>query len=149
MKRTEQSRSSARDRVGTYDPNIQVLFDAMARGLVAGDGGAVAGMWRAPALVLGEGDERLVGSDAEIRSFFGSAREQYNQRGIGDTRADVQRLEWLNPSIALVEVRWPYLDGKGNELGGETSTYLLKRDDSGNFKLRVAVMHGSAEGSPL
>jgi hypothetical protein len=49
--------------------------------------------------------------------------------------------------LALVEVRWPYLDGQGNEVGEEVSTYVLRRDDTGALKVQVALMQGvSPEG---
>jgi hypothetical protein len=41
----------------------------------------------------------------------------------------------------MVRVRWPYLTPDGREMGAETSTYTLARQD-GDWKLRVAVMHG-------
>ena len=47
--------------------------------------------------------------------------------------------------MALARVRWPWLDAEGHELGSETSSYLLKRDESGEFKLRVAVRHGGEQ----
>lgn len=46
----------------------------------------------------------------------------------------------------MVEVRWPYLDADGEERGEETSTYTLRRNDRGELRLRVAVMHGASEG---
>jgi hypothetical protein len=49
--------------------------------------------------------------------------------------------------LALVEVRWPYLDGQGNEVGEEVSTYALRRDETGALKVQVALMQGvSPEG---
>ena len=83
-------------------------------------------------------------SAEEVDKFFGGAKEQYNQRGISDTRAEVLGLAWITPRIALVDVRWPYLDQDGNEVGEEASSYVLRRDDSGQLKLHVAIMRGEA-----
>jgi hypothetical protein len=47
-----------------------------------------------------------------------------------------------------VEVRWPYLDEQGKEVGEETSTYALRRDETGILKLQTAIMHGAAEQPP-
>ena len=123
---------------------VQAFLARIARALTAGDGKTVAGMWAIPALVLGDDDVRAVGTLQEVEQLFGGAKEQYNARGITDTRADILELKWLTPRMALVEVRWPYLDEEGNEVGEEVSTYSLRRDETGALKVQVALMHGSA-----
>jgi hypothetical protein len=126
------------------DQEVQELLDRMARALTAGDGRTVATMWETPAMVVGEQGVQAVSAAQEIEAFFSGARAQYNARGITDTRADIRRLHWVNDRIALVTVRWPYLDARGEEIGEESSTYTLRRDEQGKLKLRVAVMHGEA-----
>ena len=126
---------------------IQAVLNQLSHALTAGDGRTAAVFWQAPALVLGDDHELAVAAPAEFERFFGGAREHYHQRGITDTHADIVRLEWITGRIALVTVRWPYLDAQGNELGGETSTYVLRRDDDGALKLRVALMHGEEADS--
>ena len=91
---------------------------------------------------------RAVTSIDDVRTFFGAAREQYNEHGVTDTRAELVRVEWLTPQIATVEVHWPHLDAKGNEIGGERSTYTLRRDEHGALKIRVAVMLGEDTPHP-
>jgi hypothetical protein len=44
-----------------------------------------------------------------------------------------------------VTVRWPYLDGNGDEKGAESSTYTLCRDEDGELKIRVIVMRGVSD----
>lgn len=129
------------------DSRIQNLLDQVAKAVTAGDGQMAATFWRTPAFVIGDEHELVVTSQQEIEQFFSGSKEQYNQRGITDTRADIQRLDWITDRIALVEVRWPYLDASGKEVGEETSTYLFKRDgdSAGELKLRLAVMHGEAK----
>lgn len=144
--RTTEARMGKRAvAMAEKDSRIQNLLDQLAKALTAGDGRTAATFWRTPAFVIGDEHERVVASQQEVEQFFSGSKEQYNQRGITDTRADIQRLDWITDRIALVEVRWPYLDAKGNEVGEETSTYLFKRDDSGELKLRLAIMHGAAE----
>lgn len=121
---------------------VQAFLARIARALTEGDGRTVAGMWAVPALVLGDDDVRAVGTLSEVEQFFGGAKEQYNAQGIMDTRAEVLELKWLTPRMALVEVRWPYLDGQGNEVGEEVSTYALRRDETGALKVQVALMQG-------
>jgi len=80
----------------------------------------------------------------EVQRFFSGAKDQYNKMGITDTRADIVRLSWATHRIAIVQVRWPYLDARGEEVGEETSTYTLKRNQAGELKLCAAVMHGAS-----
>ena len=40
--------------------------------------------------------------------------------------------------------RQRHLDARGEEVGEETSTYTLKRNEAGDLKLCAAVMHGAA-----
>ena len=93
---------------------------------------------------LGDQQVHAVATHQEVAGFFGGAREQYNQRGITDTRAEILDLRWPTDRMAIAVVRWPYLDAQGREKGTETSTYVLRRDERGALKLRVAVMHGAA-----
>jgi len=123
---------------------VQSLLDRMARALTAGEGRAVAKMWETPAFVLGDQMAMTVSSEADLEQFFSGAKEQYNAKGISDTRAEIVRLDWPTQRIAIVQVRWPYLDAQASTRGSETSTYTLRRDDSGKLRLRVAVMHGAA-----
>jgi hypothetical protein len=123
---------------------VQQVLDQMARALISGDGRAVARLWEPPALVLSDQEVHSVASSEEVEKFFGGAKDQYNQMGIVDTRPDIQRLTWPTRRMAIVDVRWPWLDANGRESGSETSTYTFRRDDSGQLKLRVVVMHGVA-----
>jgi ketosteroid isomerase-like protein len=137
---TEGSSKAADDD----DADVQALLDRMAKALTAGDARTVASLWETPALVVG--DEMLMAARTpeEVERFFSGAKDQYNKMGITDTRADIVRLTWATGRIAIVQVRWPYLDAHGEEVGEETSTYTLKRNQRGELKLCAAVMHGTA-----
>ena len=126
------------------DEVVQRFFDRFARALTAGDGRSIARMWSVPALVLGDTMVQAVGNYDEVERFFSGAKDQYNAQGITDTRAEVQRIEWLTRRIAVVDVRWPYLDAAGVERGQESSTYVLRRDDSGELKMQAILMRGAA-----
>jgi ketosteroid isomerase-like protein len=124
------------------DVAVQDFLDRFAGALTAGDAATVASLWETPALVLGDEMAQVVGSRQEVERFFAGAKDEYNKRGISGTRADIQGLDWATDRIAIVTVRWPYLDSSGRERGEESSTYILRRDDQGNLKLRAAVMRG-------
>jgi hypothetical protein len=126
------------------EADVQDFLDRMARALTAGDARTVAAMWETPSLVLGDEMLLAVRTNAEVERFFSGAKDQYNKMGITDTRADIVRLTWATHRIAIVQVRWPYLDARGEEVGEETSTYTLRRNQEGQLKLCAAVMHGAA-----
>lgn len=125
------------------DAQVQSLLEDLARAVTTGNGEGAAECWGVPAFVIGDEHEQAVMSLREVADFFAAAREHYNARGVGDTRPQVQSLQWISADLALVEVRWPWLDVQGEEAGSEASTYLLKRDRAGVLKLRVAIMHGA------
>ncbi|HVK27853.1 MAG TPA: hypothetical protein VM575_05910 [Nocardioides sp.] len=125
--------------------SVQQFFEQFGRALTAGDGTAIAGMWDTPAFVLADEGARTIASTDEIATFFDGVRAQYESRGIVDTRADLLWEEWLTERIVMVEVRWPYLDAAGHELGEELSTYTLRLDDSGALRVRIVVTHGVSQ----
>ena len=126
------------------DAEVERLLEHLGSAVTAGDGQAVAELWAVPAMVLGDHDVRSVATREEIASFFGNAREEYNAQGIVGTRAEVRNLTWITRELALVEVRWPYLTEERLEKGSETSTYVLRRDESGALRIQVAITHGAA-----
>ena len=125
---------------GTHN-EVRQFLDRLAKALTRGDT-AVGALWQTPALVLGDAAVHSVGSIDELERFFAGAKQHYNDQGIVDTRGEIVSLHWPTERIAIAEVRWPYLDAQGREQGAETSTYTLRRDDDGELRLRVAVMHG-------
>jgi hypothetical protein len=127
---------------GTEDREVQTFFDNFGRSLTAGDARTVAKMWAVPAYVIGDNGAQDVSTRDEVEQFFTGAKEQYNKRGITDTRAEIFGLEWVTDRIVVADVRWPYLDERGEEKGSEASTYTLRRDDNGELKLHVALMRG-------
>lgn len=121
---------------------VQDFLDRFGEALTAGHGEAIAEMWETPAFVLGEGMARVVNTRDEVAEFFGGAREQYNEMGVTDTRAEIVRLDEISDHFVMVRVRWPYLDADGHERGAETSTYTLTREGDGDWKFRITVMQG-------
>lgn len=136
------AQTTDRAAMAERDADVQEFLNNFSRALTAGDGRKVATMWAVPALVLGDDMEMVVNTPAEVEKFFAGAKDEYNKRGITDTHADITNLRWATDRIAIVSVRWPYLDAKGKEVGAEASTYTLKRDEQGELKLHATVMHG-------
>jgi hypothetical protein len=125
------------------DAAVRALLQRMARALTIGDAATLASLWAAPALIVGPDGTQAIGTVEELTEIFGGAKDQYNARGVVDTRPDVVSLRWATDCIAIVEVRWPWLDDHGNEVGEETSTYTITREGIDGLKIRVAVMHGA------
>ncbi|HXU01218.1 MAG TPA: hypothetical protein VN903_09515 [Polyangia bacterium] len=131
--------------VAPDSPGVRALLAQLARALTSGDGKAAAAMWATPALVLGDDLALTVSSRADLQEVLGGAKAQYDARGIADTRAEILRLDWVTARLAIVEVRWPYLSAAGDEIGEETSTYVIRREPDGRLAIRASVMHGEAE----
>jgi hypothetical protein len=138
------SDADARAAAGPDNSAVREVLDRLAGAVTAGDARAAARLWGTPAMVLGDGMAWSVGTRGEVEDFFAGAKQQYNARGIVDTRPDILRLEWLTDRIAVVEVRWPYIDVSGDEIGAESSTYIVRREDDGEIMIRATIMQGEA-----
>lgn len=134
---------AARERHG----EIQDLLNRLARGLTAGDGKAVAAEWGVPAIVIGADGVHAVSTRDEVAGFFTGAKQQYNDRGITDTRPEIRDEDWIGDGVVIVKVRWPYLDAQGKEVGAEASDYTLRRDDAGKLEVRCVIMRGVEPGT--
>lgn len=128
------------------ESEVQEILDRLAEAVTEGNGKAVAKLWAVPALVLGDTMARPVSTLLEVEQFFGGAKEQYNARGIADTRAEIVELHWPTPRIAIAEVRWPWLDATGVEKGDEVSSYVFRRNDAGKLRIQAVIMHGASSG---
>lgn len=138
-----QARAPAGSSASDESARVQDLLNRFARALTAGDGEGVADLWETPAFVIGSGMARAVSARAEVVEFFGGGKEQYNSLGITDTRAEIQRLDWVSEDLVVVDVRWPYLNAQGEEIGEERSTYTLLGDAQGQLKIRSVLMRGA------
>jgi hypothetical protein len=124
---------------------VRALLVGLAHALTSGDGKTAAATWATPALVISDDIALTVTSGNDLQEVFGGAKAHYNARGIIDMRPDILRLDWVTNRLAIVEVRWPYLTAEGEEIGEETSTYVIRREADGRLAIRASVMHGEAE----
>jgi hypothetical protein len=136
--------AEVRSPAGPDNEAVREILDRLAGAVTAGDARAAGRLWGTPALVLGDNMAWGIGTRLEVEDFFAGAKQQYNARGIVDTRPDVLRLEWVTDRIAIVEVRWPYIDASGDEVGAESSTYIIRREDDGELLFRAAIPQGEA-----
>jgi hypothetical protein len=122
--------------------DVQELLNRIAKAITAGDGDTVAKLFEYPAFVIHNGGAMAIDSFEQTAKFFGSGKAEYNKRGITDTRGDIIDLEKIGDDLVVVEVRWPYLDANGKEIGGERSDYTLLRDSQGKLRIRSILMRG-------
>lgn len=136
-RRIEQAEESVRQSVQSY-------LDRFTRAVTTADTKTLAKLWEVPAFVIGAEHARVIQSLDEVEEFFAGAKEMYNERGIVDTRAEIQDLDVISDDLVIVRVRFPYYDENGDEQGEESSSYTLKRSSDGEFKMRVVTMRGES-----
>jgi ketosteroid isomerase-like protein len=122
--------------------SVQEYLDRFATAMTSGDTKTMAKLWGVPAFVVGPNMAKVVQSEDEVEEFFGGAKDMYNERGIMDTRAEIEDLDWIDEDLVIVTVRWPYLDQNEKEHGSERSSYTLFRGEDGSYKVRVVTMRG-------
>lgn len=139
----QQDASAQRGDVTRHDRRaVQDFLDRFATAITSGDAKTTAELWETPAFVIDERAAFAVSDAAEVEKFFAGSKDQYNAQGVTTTRAEIQDLDWVTDNLVVARVRWPYLKEAGKTLGAEASSYTLKRDGDGNFKIRVVLMRG-------
>ena len=138
-------RKKAARRTRKKDPSIQETLDALCVAMTAGDGQACADLWMSPGVFISDDMLKAIDDPAVIAEWFGGAKALYADKGIVDTRAEIENIEWLTDKLVLVSTRFPYLDEQGEEHGDERSTYTMRKQDDGSFKFCVAMMRGASE----
>lgn len=125
------------------DLGVMAFLQSFADVLVEGDVEAIAGLWEMPAMVIA--DEFVQGFDThdDLAKLFQGAREHYASIGVTNTRPEIVRLDEITDRVVVVRTRWPWIDDDGHEMGAENSTYTLRRDGAGDWKIRLAIMHGT------
>jgi hypothetical protein len=126
---------------------VQEYLDRFAVAITSGDVSTIAALWETPAFVIDDRAAIPVSSIEEVEKFFAGAKDQYNAQGITKTNAEILDLDWVSNNLVVVRVRWPYQNDAGETLGAESSSYTLKRDNDGDFKMRVVLMRGVEEST--
>lgn len=125
-----------------HHPDIQRFLDRFCRALTHADTAKIVSCWDVPALVLSDNGVHAVATSDEIAAFFGRAKEQYNAAGVDTTRPEIERSQWMTDKLVSVDVRWPWIDARGAEMHAERSSYVLRLDEHGHLRIRVAIMRG-------
>ncbi|MFC8191975.1 hypothetical protein ACFUMH_09980 [Cellulomonas sp. NPDC057328] len=112
----------------TDRPEVEQFFDEYARGLLARDAGAVAGLYAVPALIAFPAQSLAVADRSQTEAFFTSAWEQYD--GVDDVSSDVRVVAETGHSV-WADVTWRYGDERT-----ERFIYQLV-DDAGTWRIAV------------
>jgi hypothetical protein len=127
---------------------VQRFFDGFAQALTAGDGPTAAQCFEYPALMVmaavgDHGGSQPLQDKESVAAFFDQAPQQYHAKGIHETTAILDDLQWIAHDLAFARVSFPYLDEDGNDLGdGESSVYLLRQTQD-DYAICAAVTLGA------
>lgn len=133
-------REARRGGSRTKSADVHDFFSRFGQAVSRGEPDEAADLWDFPALVLADQGARALASRREIAQFYAAQKEHYAARGVAHTRAEVLRVERLSERMLQVLVRWPYFDEQGQERGSETTSYVLRADDAGELKVRLALI---------
>lgn len=138
----------ARASQAEHQDEVQAFLDEFTLLLTSGDGNGVAARFEVPAFVVMAdsqyGPSQVLDGPEKAAQFFGKAPDLYHAKGIESTVPDIEELRWLGGGLGIVQVRFPYFDSDGNDLGdGETSVYLIRRTQPGDYRIVAAVALGT------
>jgi hypothetical protein len=127
---------------------VQRFLDGFTQALTSGDGRSAARCFEYPALMVMSavgpyGGSQPLQDEESVAAFFDQAPQQYQAKGIHETIADLDDVQWVAEDLALARVRFPYLDEDGNDMGdGETSLYLVRRTQD-DYAICAAITLGT------
>lgn len=121
---------------------VQTFLDQFAAAVSENNGKAATNLWESPALVLGDTLAMQVQSDSQVKKMFSSAKKMMTERGVAETRAEILGLENLTPKVVMVTAHFDWINGAGEQVGGEATTFTLRRGDDGALRVKSSVMHG-------
>jgi hypothetical protein len=107
------------------------FFSRYGSALTSGDVAAVASCYALPGMVVADSYSFTFATPAAVALSFLGAAPAYRDQQIVAAHAQLSRVEQISTALALVHVRWEYLDSSGNAVPGETYRYLLRVDADG------------------
>lgn len=141
VQRAERSRDASQITPQDAPALLQRLIDLFA----AGDAAAIAELWDAPALIMG--DEQVHGtmSRGQIEKLFWDASAKGDIGNTTPTDLDLRRQEWISRRVVLVELGWPKQRARGFLHGVTATTFVLRIDEQDNLKIRALLLHSNAD----
>ncbi len=108
--------------------SVERFLVAYASDLASGDGNRIIERYDSPALFLSDGGGYAATRGEEFAAWFTTASTNYRERGFGDPRATLERLEDLTERLAIAFVTWHYRDVGGNLMFDADYAYALRHD---------------------
>ena len=144
---TEDARSDVAPTDGAPDPTVDPFaepalrdyFDRYAGALVAFDAEAAAQLWSAPGMIVGEEFSDAVGTRAEMVAGLAQSYPLYERLGLADVDYDLLGTHRISGRLALIRIRWRFLDSRGELLTDSTSEYLLRAEGEPGLQATVCV----------
>jgi hypothetical protein len=127
------------------DEVIRPFFVGLGSALSRGDPAGAAACFAVPSLIPTDEGATLFTDQPQIEEMFAGAVEQYRARGITATSPIIERIQEFTERLIGVDVRWPYVDDRGNPGGDEVSSYVVWIDERGSPRIRVALSMARAE----
>jgi hypothetical protein len=117
------------------------FFGRYAVALTTGDLVAVAGCYALPGMVVSDSYSFTFSSPAAVALSFLGAAPAYSDQRIVAAHAQLRDVQPLSDALAMVAVRWEYLDSAGNAVPGESFRYLIRTDAAGPRITTVIATH--------
>jgi hypothetical protein len=117
------------------------FFGRYGAALTAGDVAAVASCYALPGMVVADSYSFTFSTPAAVALSFLGASPAYHEQRIVAAHAQLRDVQRLSAALALVAVRWEYLDSSGNAVPGESYRYLIRSDTDGPRITTVISTH--------
>jgi len=118
---------------------VRNLLDRFSEALSDGDLLGIQSCWTIPALVLADREAIPLLNSVEIERLFTRAIHVYRYHGVRTEKPQIIRIEPMNDHLVLVEVQWPATLKEGTEQINDYTQYIIGRDESGEYRIRVAL----------
>jgi hypothetical protein len=113
--------------------------------IAAGDSEAIRQCFELPAMFLADGGVSVLADEEEMVRMFQQGRKFYLDLGLTETHPEVLQFTPLTARMYEARVRWPGSGSDGVERWSEESLYLLRLDNDGRPRIRVAATLGGRE----
>lgn len=124
---------------------VQSFLEKFGTAIGKGDSETIAKCFELPAIFVSDDAVMTLNTKAELEQMFQQGRKFYIDKGLVETRPEIEAFEALTDRIYEATVRWPGFDSDGREKWTERSHYVIRLDDAGEPKLRVALTLGGKE----
>jgi hypothetical protein len=107
------------------------FFDRYGAALTTGDVPGIASCYALPSSVVADAYSFTFTSPAAVALSFIGAAPDYRERELVAAHAQIEDVRALSGSLAMVAVRWEFLDSAGAAVPGERYQYLLRTTADG------------------